>query len=74
MPTVWKNSCVRAAEEDTEALCVTCARVDELTAERASLTAGTENAKTKCDTLTTLICKLDAVAATRDGEPRLVRK
>lgn len=36
---------ISAPEEDMEALRVVRMRVDELTAERASLTAGTEKAK-----------------------------
>lgn len=36
---------LRAAEEDSEALRVACARIDGLTADHASLTAGTEQNK-----------------------------
>lgn len=43
------------AEEVSEAHCTARVRVDDLTAERASLTVGTEQAMAECDTLVTRI-------------------
>lgn len=59
---------LRGARKDLEALYVARAIVDELTAERASLTAGTESAKAERDSFAALICELEVVAATHDGE------
>lgn len=59
---------VCVAEEDSEAHCVVHVRVDELKAELASLTAGTEQEKAECDILATCIRELEVAATTRDGE------
>lgn len=58
---------MRAMDADMEALCVAHVRVDELTAERASLNAGVEQAQEERDILENRIRELDVDAATRDG-------
>lgn len=63
---------VHEAEEDLEALRVAHARVDELTAESASLTAGTDQAKAERDTLSARVRKLKVAVATRYREVRVV--
>lgn len=55
---LWMRERVRKAEEDSEALHVVRAGLEELTAERASLTVGIKQAKAKCDTLIDYILKL----------------
>lgn len=60
--------CVRADKEDSELLCVVRARVDELTAERALLTAKTVQEIAEGDTLAARIGELEVTAATRNGE------
>lgn len=57
---------VHTAEEDSRALHVARAHVHELTAERASLTAGTEYGKAEQDTLAARIRELQVAAATQD--------
>lgn len=58
--------------EDSGALRAARARVNELTAERASLTSGTEQAKGERDTLAPRICKLEGPATTFEGEIGIV--
>lgn len=55
---------VGAAEEDSKPLCVAPARVDNLMAEHASLTAGAEQANAERDSLATRMHKLEVAAAT----------
>lgn len=57
---------VCAAEEDYKALCVGRNIVEELVAERTSLTAGTEQAITERETLAARIQELEVAAATRN--------
>lgn len=59
---------VRAAEEDSRALCVARACIDELTAAHTSLIVGIGQAKAECDTLAVRICELGVTAATCDEE------
>lgn len=59
---------VSAAEEYLGALCVARACVDKLTADRASLTAGTEQVKAECDPLAAFIRELEVAAATCKAE------
>lgn len=56
-----------AAGVDLYALCVACASVEEVMAEWASLTAGTEYAKGEHDTLAVRIGELVVAALTRNG-------
>lgn len=51
-----------AAEDDSEVLCAAHARVDKLTAELASLTARTEQARVERDTLDAPIRELQIAA------------
>lgn len=59
---------VHAAEKDLEVLRVTCACVEKLMAECASLTEGTEQAKAERGTLASRIHELEATAATGHGD------
>lgn len=56
------------AEDDLESLRVACVRVDKLTAERASLAAGTDPAKLESGTLAARIRDLEVAAGTRYRE------
>lgn len=57
---------VREDEEYSGGLCVGRARIEELTAERASLTAWTEQAKAEHDTLASCICEPEGAATIPD--------
>lgn len=61
-----------AVEEDLEAFRVVGARVGEMKAERAWLTAGTDFTKAECENLAARICKLELAAATNDGDLRVM--
>lgn len=55
---------VRAAEDDSGVLCLAHARIDELTADRASFTAGTGQAMAEQDILAARIRKLEVSTST----------
>lgn len=59
---------MRAAEKDSEANHVARAGAEGLMAERASLSAGTEQAREERYILSARIQELEAAAATRDSE------
>lgn len=59
---------MRAAVKDSEVFSVGRVRVDERTAERAMLTAGTAQAKAEHETLASCILELENAAATCEGE------
>lgn len=61
------EGCMRASEEDLKALRVGCVRVDELTPERASLTAWSKQLKAERDNLAARICELEGAAERRNG-------
>lgn len=61
-----ENLCV--AEEDSEALGVVLAHIDDWTVERASLTVGTERPKVEADTLAVRIGELEVGEPSCDGE------
>lgn len=63
-----------AADDDSESLCMEREHVDELTAKRASLTAGTEQSKAERENLAARTPELEVTAGTHDGDLRnLVR-
>lgn len=59
---------VHAAEDDSKAFPVMCARVYDLMAGHAQLTAGTWPAEVKSITLAARIGKLEIAAVNQDGE------
>lgn len=62
------EECMPAPEGDSEVLHMSCAIVDELAAERALLTARTEQVRTQCDILAARICELEVDATICNGE------
>lgn len=62
------EECVCAAEEDAELLRLARARVVKLMAERALLTAKTEQVNSECEALAACICELEVAAATHTKE------
>lgn len=70
----WLEDLACVAQEDLKALCGALGRADELTAERAGLISGTEQAKAKRDTLSALICKLKVSEAACNGVSRIVAR
>lgn len=63
---------MHTADADSEVLRIGHTRVDELTAERVSLSAGAERKDPEHETFATCVCELDADAATRVRESGII--
>lgn len=62
----------QAKDTDAKALHLARVRIDDFSAERASLAAGVQQAWAELDTLANLICKLEVAVTTHHGEFRVV--